>query len=157
MFKPYLTLDHVYVSPLKPLGNGLYTLMNDYEILSSIRPATESRLMDELMRTLCTLNDFSSSTVANRMGVNEKELNVCVHVHFGCNLIKLLRDYRHRLLFELIIKTSLTPAEVAQRTGFASVNCLNNYFNRVEKVRFKDVRASHQKCTSEVNATYQIR
>lgn len=144
MFKPYLTLDNIYFSPLKPAQNGLYDLMTTAEVRAAIQPHTESRLMDELMMLLATGNNFNPCAVSRRMGVPSKELNVCIHVLFGSTLKSLVSDYRKRLLFELTTRTVLTPEEVAKRAGFASTQSMFNHFHRLEHISFFELRAKHQ-------------
>lgn len=144
MFKPYLNLDSIYFSPLKPSKNGLFDVMTFEEVRHAITPNTESRLMNELMLVLACSNNYNSCAIAKKLGLKSSDLNACVHVLFGCSFKELITNYRKRLLFELTTRTVLTPEDVAKRTGFASAQSMYNHFNQQEHISFFELRAKHQ-------------
>lgn len=157
MFKPYLNVNSIYFSPLKPIGNGLYEVMTHDEILAAIHPNTESRMMNELMIAAATATRFRPRDIAAKLGISASDLNVCVRVHFGCTIVKLLETYQSRLLRELVTKTDLGPAEVAKRAGFASVTSMSNHLLYIEHTSFYQLRSDCQRKVVNSNITYVVK
>lgn len=156
MYKPHLSLNDIYVSPLKPLGNGLYDLMTEAELQAIVLPQTQCLLMDELAKALLRVRRFRVDEVALLVGIPARRLSVCVSVMFGCSLNKLIEDYQQRLLLELTRSTQLPPDQVAARAGFLSQKSMYNHFTRFVGDSFFDYRSRHQRRTRTIDDKFKI-
>ncbi|MBQ0057106.1 MAG: hypothetical protein KBT20_05550 [Bacteroidales bacterium] len=156
MYKSHLTLDDIYVSPLRPLGNGLYEVMNDADLLAVPSPKTQCLLMDELARALMRSRRFRVDEVSRLVGVPSKKLSVCISVMFGCNLNELIEAYQQRLLLELVRCTNLSPEDVARRAGYRSEKSMYNHFTRCVNDTFFAYRERHQRRVRTVDDRFEL-
>ncbi len=143
-FKPYLTLDQLYVSPIVQMEDGGYKCLSFSEMRQVEMPQTGSRLMDAVASTLATVPCHSCKAVAKYLDVDLEKLSGAVYLNCGLGLKDLLVEYRIRLICELIQHTQFSVDEIAKRSGVASNSVVCHLLKRRCKTTFADYRRQFQ-------------
>ena len=147
--EPQVTLDEVYMSPLKTErqyevtrhGEGEPQITTIYVPRNLPQPKpTGVRVMDEYVAYLAAghsnLTDF-----CNQRGLRLGDLDSLVFVLTGMRGVVFRQRYQVRMMDELLRYTSLTPAEVAHRCGLGKA--FNLY--QITKREYNEAPMEHRK------------
>ncbi len=127
--KRFLTLDDLYISPLTKVrrydDNGLPA----YTTLERNLHPTGIYAADLLMQSL-TNGETTLTTIARCLGCSGRDLSGLIRCLTGQPSEDFRNQYRLRLVDDLLRFTSLSLAEVAQRSGIGSERNLYTFCHR---------------------------
>lgn len=143
------TFDELYCSPLReercyevldegkgePQVKAKYVARNLPEVRS-----TGIRAMDEYVSSLAA-GQFDVSAFCEKRGLRISDIDSLVFVLTGMRGIDFRQRYQLQVMNELLRYTSLTPAEVARRSGFGSA--FNLY--QITKREYGEAPVEHRK------------
>jgi len=143
------TFDELYCSPLREercyevVGGGSeepqikmkYVARNLPEIRS-----TGIRVMDEYISNLAA-GLFDVSAFCKEWGLRRTDIDSLVFVLTGMRAVDFRQRYQLQVMNELLRYTTLTPAEVARRSGFGTAN--NLYL--ITKREYGEAPVEHRK------------
>lgn len=147
-FKPSISLDAIYVSPLRQNEEGLYEVLSLDDMQEAEMPKTGSLLLDALAEILAKTAVIGVQDVAEIMQVDYIKLSNAVVLLCDVTLKSLLCEYRMRQVKELIQYTQLSIEEVAKRCGYASASSLSHILKTSENTTFLEYRSQFQKRVS---------
>ena len=130
--EPQFTLDELYRSPLteercyESAGGGAKKPQLNVSYVERKLPEvrlTGIRVMDEYVSYLAAGGSDMSAFCEER-GLRYNDIDSLVFVLTGMRGIDFRQQYQLKMMNELLRYTSITPAEVARRSGIGSVNNL---------------------------------
>lgn len=130
--EPQFTFDELYSSPLREercyevVGGGSKEPQTKVKYVARNLPVVRStgiRVMDEYVSSLAA-GHFDVSAFCKERGLRPIEIDSLVFVLTGMRGIDFRQRYQLQVMNELLRYTTLTPAEVARRSGLGSLNNL---------------------------------
>lgn len=125
--EPQWTVDELWVSPFRERrryetdGDRMWTVWEKIE--ERERPRTGVRIFDDWLRYLSE-GHSEMTAFCRRYGLRTGDLDSMCFVLTGLRGVDFRMKYQLKTLDELLRYTDLTPAEVARRSGFGSLNNL---------------------------------
>ena len=143
------TFDELYCSPLREercyevVGGGSEEPRTKMKYVSRKLPEVRStgiRVMDEYVSSLAA-GQFDVSVFCEEWGLRRTDIDSLVFMLTGMRGIDFRQRYQLQVMNELLRYTTLTPAEVARRSGIGTVN--NLYL--ITKREYGEAPVEHRK------------
>lgn len=103
------------------------------------------KILDALVETLRTRTDLWSKEVALYLGVNYRDLSGSLKILMGMTLDAVVKEWRLRQAYELVISTDLDYDEIAQKCGYAQPKTLVVAFEKKFHASPYELRHGHHR------------
>ena len=103
------------------------------------------KILDALVETLRTRTDLWSKEVAIYLGVNRKDLSGSLKILMGMTLDAMVKEWRLRQAYELVMSTELGYDDIAQKCGYAQPKTLVVAFEKKYHASLYELRHGHHR------------
>lgn len=103
------------------------------------------KILDAVVETLRTRTDLWSKEVALYLGVNRKDLSGSLKILMGMTLDAVVKEWRLRQAYDLVMSSELDYDEIAQKCGYAQPKTLVVAFEKKYHASPYELRHGHHR------------
>lgn len=103
------------------------------------------KILDAVVETLRTRTDLWSKEVARYLGVSRRDLCCSLKILMGMTLDAMVKEWRLRQAYELVMNSELDYAEIAQKCGYSQQKALVVAFEKKYHASLYELRHGHHR------------
>ncbi len=118
-----------------------------FDELYAIAPGEQcgEKILDALVEALRTRTDLWSKEVARYLGVTRRDLSCSLKILMGMTLDAVVKEWRLRQAYELVMSTELDYDEIAQKCGYSQPKTLVVAFEKKYHASPYELRHGHHR------------
>lgn len=118
-----------------------------FDELYSMAPGEQcgEKILDTLVEVLRTRTDLWSKELAQYLGVNARDLSGSLKILIGMTLDALVKEWRLRQAYDLVMSTELDYDEIAQLCGYSQPKTLVVAFEKKYHASPYELRNGHHR------------